>query len=372
MKNLTATVILIISIIAFTTLTVKAQFIVKHVTGPSVNTAQDGFFYSLPLTVLKVNLVYEKIDQKKGPLADYTKEFLGTSDYINSNNTIFRMVNVTVTPEIVPDPDQRYYVQFPAQRDKDQKPMSFILDASGILLSFDESETAEKLETTQNIDQTYILNEGEKEFSLEADYNRKKQLDTITRRITIDTVSIDRFIFKTTWVDKSDEDKANEAAMQIAKIREGRYNLLTGYQEVDYGKSMQYMDQQLKKMEKQYLELFLGKESKTIESQSVYYIPKKGKNNDQLLDLGEGFPVKINIKPGNTTENLPDKPLEKVDNVYYRVPDFAIVEVIFNDVVYLRKKITINQLGIVTTAPVNRTKSQYDPQTGSLRKIVRE
>ncbi len=365
--------LLLINFLLFSILYVaQGQYMVTKVSERGTDTSQDGFFYSLPATTLKVDVVYEKIDKIRGPLSDYTSDYLGTSDYIASNSTTYKIIDVNVNHEIIADPEQQFYVQFPTVREKDQKPITFNLSQLGTLLSFDETSVPTIGQQQPPIDQTFILLEGDKNFDFKADYNRKKQQDTITRRITIDTVSIERFIFKTTWVDKSDEDKANEAAMQISKIREGRFNLLTGYQEVNYGESMKYMDAQLKKMENQYLELFLGKELKSIERQTIYYTPTKGKSGDILLDLGNANQLMINIKTQNSIRNLPATPLEKVDNIYYRIPEQAIVEVEHNNIIYFRKSFTINQLGVVTTAPLNRTKTQFDPQTGSLRKIVRE
>lgn len=366
--NLLLIVFLLFTSVHFT----QGQYIVKKVTDQAVNTSQDGFFYSLPLTVLKINLVYEKIDKIKGPLADYTLNYLGTSDYINTNATSYRIIDIHVVPQANPDPTQRYYVQFPSERDKDGQPMTFSLSSIGTLLGFDEKGVPNQTAPTQNVDQTFILVEGDSDFDLKADYNRKKEQDTIVRTITIDTVNIERFIFKTNWVDKSDEDKANEAAMQIARIREGRFNLLTGYQEVNYGTSMQYMDSQLNKMEKQYLELFLGKELKSIESQDIYYKPEKGKTSETLLSLTDGSQLKIKLIPQNFVSNLPENPLEKVDNIYYRIPDQAVVEIEYKGMVYFRKQLTINQLGVVSTAPLNRTRTQFDYQTGGLKKIIRE
>jgi len=61
-----------------------------------------------------------------------------------------------------------------------------------------------------------------------------------------------------------------------------------------------------------------------------------------------------------------------VDNIYYRIPDQAIIEIEHNGTVYLRESLTINQFGVVTTAPLNRTRTQFDFKTGGLKKIVRE
>ena len=348
-----------------------SQFTVTKVTDQTVNTSQEGFYYSLPQTVLKIDLLVEKLQQIPGPLSEYTENYLGTSDYIKSSSTSYRLLNVNVKPTFEPDPEQIYYVQFPAERSKDEQSTVFNLNSFGFLLSYNDDKSGESTKP-ENIEQTLIFMEDSDDFHYEADYHRKKKTDTITRKITIDTVSIERFIFKTSWVDKNKEDKANEAALQIANIREARFNLLTGYQEVNYGESMKYMDQQLLKLENQYLELFLGKESKTYVNQTIYYIPKKGSLGGTLIDFNGTGKVEINIESSGAVRHLPENPPAKLDHIYYRIPDFATVEIEQNGEVFYREKMTVNQLGVTAASPLDKVKSQFDPQTGTLLKIARE
>jgi hypothetical protein len=351
---------------------VFSQFTVKRVVSPeTVNTAQDGFYYSLPKTVLKIDLVVEKIQRIKGPLSDYCEEYLGVADFIKTNGTQFRLLNAEVEPIAEPDKDQLFYVQFPAEKSKDEQVIAFQLSSLGTLLAFDDAEIAKK-EPSGNVDQTIIFTEGDDGFDYFADYDRKRKIDTITRKITIDTVSIERFIFKTSWVDKSTEEKANEAALQITNIREARFNLLTGYQEVNYGESMKYMDRQLLKMEKQYLELFLGKELKSVENHTVYYVPEKGNPGGVILNSDGGKSVEVAIKPSGNSSLLPEKPFEKPDQVYYRIPEITTIEVKYDGEILYRKNLPVSQLGAVAAAPLGKAKTQFDPETGTMTRIIRQ
>jgi hypothetical protein len=372
MKQFLHSFSLLVAICVFIPQLAFPQFTVKKVVSPqTVNTAQDGFYYALPKTVLKVDLVVEKIQQIKGPLADYCEEYLGVSDYIKTNATRFRLLNADVQPIAEPDKDQLFYVQFPAEKSKDEQVIAFQLSPLGTLIAFDDA-VLEKKSGPKAIDQTIIFTEGEGDFKYFADYDRKRKVDTITRKITIDTVSIERFVFKTSWVDKSAEEKANEAALQISHIREARFNLLTGYQEVNYGESMKYMDQQLLKMEQQYLELFLGKEVKSVENQTVYYIPAEGNLGGAVLSLEGSKSVEIVIKPTGNTSLLPDKPLEKPDQIFYRYPEVATVELKYDGEIVYRKNLPINQLGAVVAAPLGKAKTQFDPETGTMTRIIRQ
>jgi len=350
----------------------NGQFVVKKVAGNSANTSQDGLYYALPQTILKIDLLIEKIKKIPGPLADYAEDYLGVSDYIRYNSQSVQLINAEVTPLYEADPEQFYYVQYPAEKSKDEKAIAFQFTKQGTLLGYGDNVGLESETHVTEVDQTIIMLEGDENFSYYADYNRRKKIDTIVRKISIDTITIERFLFKTSWVDKSNNEKANEAAKKISEIRESRFHLISGYQEVNYGESIKYMNDQLKKLEKKYLELFLGKEVKTTEIQSVFYIPQKDKSRDIVYNDPDGNHIEINIMANNTTSQLPPDPLEKIDNIYYRIPQIVNVNIIQKGSTYFSSNIAISQFGIIATAPLNRTKLLFDDQTGNLINIVRE
>ena len=228
-----------------------SQITVTKIEQRNVTSSNEGFIYTLPQTVFKIDVVYEKIQELKGPLMQYTKEYLGATDYISSDNTEYKFVDINVSVFQESDPGQLYFVQYPIERAKDEKKTSFILSKIGGILAYNAQPPISS--TTPDIitDQTFIFEEGDEKFPYMSQYNKQKKTDTIIRVINIDTVTINRFLFKSSWIDKSNKDKAADAAMQIEKIRESRYNLISGYQEVNYGTSMVYMDKQMQKMEDQ-------------------------------------------------------------------------------------------------------------------------
>lgn len=372
MKYLFRFVLLALAFMMMDMAELQAQIRVSRVTDQNTNVTQDGFYYALPQTVLKIDLVYEEIRKIKGPLSNYTENYLGTSEYIRSNATEYRILDVKVSNRIEADPDQLYYVQFPAEKGKDEKAVAFHLSSVGTLLAVDADGVSQNQTSTPAVDQTIIVMEGDDDFRTAADYHRKRKVDTITRKITIDTVNINRFIFKTSWVDKSAEDKADEAAMRIQTIREGRFNLLTGYQEVNYGESMKYMDKELQKMEQEYMELFLGKTVKTVQTQTVYVTPKKGVGNMKVLEFGDGSSLNLSITPKGAISKLPPQAAEKPENIYYRIPEQTTVVLEYDSEVVYRNSMPIGQLGVVAAAPLKGMRSQFDPETGGLTKIVRE
>ena len=349
-----------------------SQITVTKVENKNINSSQEGFIYSLPQTVFRIDIVYETVQNLKGPLSEYTDEYLGATDYISSNKTKYNLVDVSVSTFQEADPGQLYHVHYPSERAKDEEATSFSLSDIGSLLAYN-TDAFNKTHTNEVInDQTIIFNEGDDAFPYMSQYNKQKKTDTIVRKINIDTITINRFLFKSSWIDKSMSEKAREAALQIEKIRESRYQLISGYQEVNYGSSIVYMDKQLHELEKQYLELFLGRELKSIETQSFYYLPNKNKKVDELMRFEDGNSVVIKLALNKNSENLPDNTTSKINSVYYRIPVSADVSISSENKDFFIGRYIINQLGVVSSVPLGGTKLQFDAQTGNLVTIIRE
>jgi len=349
-----------------------SQFTVTKVTN-SVNTAQTGMFYSLPQTVIKIDLTLERIDRKPGPLADFAGDFLGTTNVIESNNSFYNLLDADISTLAEPDADQVYYLQFPSQKSKDGTSTNLTLSRIGTLLSFNATNREmESVSSEMNVNQSNYYFRDAEDFRYFADYNRKKVVDTIVRKITIDTVTIDRFLFRTSWASLSESDKANQAAMKIQSIREQRFNLLTGYQEVNYSGSIEYMDHQLKRMEDEYLQLFLGKETRSVETVTVYVLVKQGDTSKVVFDAGNGQSVQMDLIPHGNTSAFPEKPLQKQNHLYYRIPELTTVNITYNKKVFKSVVIPVSQFGKLAMAPLDGTQLYFNPSTGELVKMVKE
>lgn len=372
MKKLNIRLIVLITLLTAFLFQGYSQITVTKIEDRNVNTSHDGFIYALPQTVFKIDVVYEKIQKLEGPLAKYTDEYLGATDYITSDETEYNLTVVNVSIFQESDPGQLYYVQYPLERAKDEKTTSFCLSNIGGLLAYntDAQNIAQTMEVV--VDQTFIFKEGDIAFPYMSQYNKQKKTDTIIRTINIDTITINRFLFKTSWVDKSISEKAREAALQIEKIRESRYHLISGYQEVNYGSSMIYMDRQMQKLENQYLVLFLGREIKTIEKQTFYYVPGKNKKGGELMRFDDGKTVNIVVIPDNTSDKLPEIPTSKLNSIYYRIPASAVVTISSGNKNFFSGRFLVNQLGVVSSIPLGNTKLQFDAKTGNITNIIRE
>ncbi len=350
------------------------QFLVTKAADKALPVTARGIYYALPKTTFKVKLILEKVSRIRGPFANYTEKYLGTDNFIKTNGSYFRLLSVDIQPVSMADPSQLYYVQFPEDRSaKEIRHFGFQLNDEGVLSAFGlkpVSKTEKKNEETSS--QTYIYSDNSSGFKMAAGYSRAQKVDTIVRKFTIDTLTIKRFLYKTSWVNLSEEDRANDAAQQIKKIRDSRFNLLNGYHEVNYGDGVRYMDAELQKLEHQYLTLFLGRETKKMVVRNFMFDPEKGHLSKVLMQIinadGQQQNIRLIIKPANLLP-LPNAVLPKPDFIFYRIPVKAVVQISIGSYPFYSDVFPIPQLGVVSSTSMENTQLHFDWQTGTLTGI---
>jgi len=342
-----------------------------------------GIYYALPKTIFKVRLVMEQVNEIPGPFARYTTKYLGTTDYIKIKKVYYRLLSVKVEPVTVADPAEVFYVRFPENRSsKEVRIFGLRLNDQGLLTGFGPAPETDQKKILlppppvppQSSSQMYLFSDYRKGFDMQAGYSRAQKVDTIVRKITIDTVTIKRFLFKTGWVNLTEEDRANDAAKQIKNIRDNRFNLLTGYQEVNYGDGIRYMDKELQKMEHEYLALFLGREYRQMVVRSFVFDPEKQSLSGKLLQFtdenGKTQTLNISARVVNPMTKVPEKKAAEPDALFYRIPVKAVVSVGSTGNPFYSDTFEVPQLGVITTVPVREnTRLCISPQTGAVLDI---
>lgn len=380
-RNYFLNMILLVALLAaFGQVRAQQQYMVTKATGKKLLPGSTGVYYALPKTVFKVHLVLEEVTEIPGPFAEYTQKYLGTDNYIKANQTYYKLLAVKVEPVSIADPSHIYYIEFPRERSsKNPRVASFQLNGQGELMGYGFKIEGKKDEksgepSSQILVYSNDLNSGK--FSMGAMYSRAQQMDTLVRKVTIDTVTIKRFKFRTSWINLSPEDQANDAAQLIHKIRTSRYNLLTGYQEVNYGEGIKYMDDQLKKLEDEYLALFLGKETRTTVVRNFEFDPEKGRLSKNLMEYiargGNTEAITLNVTPMNDMDNIAAATTAAPDELFYRIPAKASVSVVVRGSAFYSDIFTVPQLGVVTTAIMTNSHILLDPSTGALLRIISE
>jgi hypothetical protein len=370
-----------------------SQINVFHIDNNTAVTGKEGVFYSLPRTVIKIDVNIDRIENYKGPYSEYALKYLGLKNVVMANSVEYKITDMKVTTSQQPDPDQYYFLELGGSLSKGEKSNLLSFTESGLILGTipERNDSMVKEVKITNREEPELATEKDvfpEVFKYSADVNFFEKVDTIIRKVNIDTMTLERQYLKRTVVEKSPEQKAKEASDYIVKIKDNRFNLISGFQEVNYNKeTLEYMDTQLKQMEKEYLKLFTGISLHKTLTFSFVYTPNPNQVNTEVpifkymkskgmmeLDEPGGKIVTIKVQRSGTTSNVSNYLKRggesgKTHGFYYRIPELARVTVKVDENLTEETQCLVSQLGIVSFLPANQWKVQFYKETGGVKGI---
>ena len=347
------------------TLNTNAQYLTSF--AKNINTAEtDGFYYHLPRNIIKVDFTIEKTQNIKGKYHHYAKEMLNTDNYINENKTTYAIKSINISTFTEADPNMVFYIK-PVydERGKESVNINLELSSEGIIESFGCN-----VNSSESVDNIII----EKELPCN---------EQITDYYYIPIQ------------DEEDDDESNnkltehEIALtiieEIKNLRKAYFDLITGYQEVNYGTTINCMVEQIKELENEYLVMFVGKTITSTYTQSFYIIPEEDKNTITLAKFSEtegfnnkaGETVKINFTDLSVSSNIKmsKDDIEKItyaNRLFYRNPANVTMQVFYGENKISENRFKISQLGNVSLISMSKMKLTFDPNTGQILSIIKE
>lgn len=358
--------LLILLFVAFA-LNVNAQYVTNFARNIN-NKETDGFYYHLPRNIIKVDFTIEKTQDVRGKYSSYAKELLNTDKYIKENKTTYSIKSVNISTFTEADPNMVFFISTVAdEKNKESVSLNIELNDEGIIESFGTS--VERAEVERN-----VLNETEVHVNTE----------------------ITDYYYIPIQDEEDDEEESNvkltehEIAItvieEIKKLRTAYFDLITGYQEVNYGNTINYMVEQIKELENEYLSMFLGKTSSEIYTQSFYIIPEEGKNTISISKFSEsdgfnskvGETVKINFTDSSVSSNINKLSKDDIESVtyinklFYRNPANVTMQIISGEKKIFENRIRINQFGNLSLIPINKMKLIFDTNSGQVLSIIKE
>jgi hypothetical protein len=360
-----------------------AQIRVTHITSPEQINGKNGIVYSLPRTQLVVELGIVKAQQFAGPLAEYASEFLGINNVILKDAVSYSIDKAAIVPVNEPDPDQVYLIE---KEDKSQGEtwISFGTEPPLMTMEYFQKGMGPAGFSTWNKD-LYMTAEAGKLFKKYTDSPTREIIDTVTRRVSIDTLVYQQQIFKRYREEYSDREKAQDAADHITQIEHDKYNLLIGYPETAYSKdALEFMLNELEKQRLDYLKLFTGVTvNETLKF--IYPIsPEPGRENQEYVVTGfsktggivapEGQnQVILSLKSNDEGGKTPDPPSgQTVTGLVYELPKPFLAVLNFQGKELVSRKVDVLQLGTKMSLPSTFKKIEFDLHTGAVRSVVLE
>ncbi|MFU8844338.1 MAG: DUF4831 family protein [Bacteroidales bacterium] len=365
------------------------QITVRSLSQSSDAADKQGFFYALPQTYIKVEIDVQKTEFKAGPYAEYASKYLGITDVTTADYSEYLILDAKLSTVPVPDPEHLYFVTVSDRISKDGKTVMLMLAESG--LAIDVLGTLQEKSQKALSSLTLDYKDGARDlFRYYASANLVEQFDTIIRKVVVDTATIEKVYLDRRWVEKRGEQKAADAANEINKIRTARYNLLSGFHEVSWDAgAIVYMDEQLKKLEDEYLSLFMGIAQKKIFRYTFHVKPESDESKKVLpvfvfsersgiKEASASGGDKIGLKIERTADYGPIQSGVKKRNetardsqgFYYRLPVVSKVTLEISNDLKVEGMFPISQFGAVTYLPPNITTVQFHESTGAIRTII--
>lgn len=366
-----------------------SQVNVIHLGDSKAVSEKDGIIYSLPRTIINVSLVVNKIQKTKGPYADFADKYLGLTNIITNNSTEYEIREISLTTSVEPDPEQFYFVELDDKSSKESKSIEMYLSEAGLMQDAAEVSKLKNVRIANSDNQK----EPENTFSDILNPSWFERVDTIIRRVSVDTTTIEQKVFRKTTTGKSAEQKAKDAADVILKLDESKLNLISGYQEVGYERgSLEYMCNQLEALKAGYLPLFKGITSSTSTTVNYSFVPKPGETEQTITlckfskmkgtiekSASGGDPVTIFMESQELTKNISEyikakKTSDKhMHGFSYRIPDNAKVSIKVGGQTKVEAIFSVNQLGVISSIPASNFSSlRLHPATGSIKRVIFE
>ena len=248
------------------------------------------FYYQMPTTAIKVNVTVTKVREIKGYYADQAEKLLGLTNIISDNRTFYKLKDVSIETVRVPDNKSVFAVEPSSQQVKEQAYAKALLKSQNT-----QNEVFEENYSTQ-------IKEIPDFFQNYANVNYMETEDAFVETKIINGVVTQVPANRTRLVNKSAEQKVQEAADRITQIRKDRNSLIAGEQEVAYTKeALELMITQLNQAENDYLDLFRGIMLEDEIHYTLLVIPEK--NNAILplfkLDQNTGFSATTSASEAN-------------------------------------------------------------------------
>ena len=312
--------------------------------------------YSLPMTTISIEVEAVKESFYVGPYARYAEKYLGIKPRMKDETTV-QLTQLKMMPLVEADQSRRYVL---AASKKSLNPSVFRLGTAG-LVTFADSRFADESVWRFPV-------EGRKDFSDKGiSSNLTSEATTLYRNEKKESAYNRVSVQQNMVVEKTLEQKAAETADMILELRRQRLQIVTGDTDATYsGEAMGAAIEELTRLEKEYMTLFVGYSEFQTQKMKFDVIPQAGKDNQMYVafrisdknglapaDDLTGKPVLMEIVPQEFVQ--PEAPVtkSKEDVIYYRIPAMCIVKLKEGAELLMQCRMPIYQLGQESTIPAS-------------------
>ncbi|MBN2215301.1 MAG: DUF4831 family protein [Bacteroidales bacterium] len=323
---------------------------------------KNTLLYSLPGTVINIDVDFLKSEFIPGPFHEYAGKYLSIEDVSHDSVVSWQIRKISVYTTSEPDPDYFYSVNMETESGQFSEMLDQFTQSGMIILP-------DRFIMNGPVTEEMVITEGDQILytDLSVKRNFMVEKETSYKRVFRDSVYVQIPVEKELLVKKTTELKAEEAANFIIKLRKRRFKLLTGQSEseVPDDAAGRVIDE-LNRIEQEYLSLFTGRTIYESETRHYQYIPVPDRHTDQqvLFKISDqegifdpvsakGRPVILDIDCLNLTKNLKEIQFSEAANtMYYRQPDLARITISLGDKHLFDNRLTVYQYGPVVSRKI--------------------
>ncbi len=326
-----------------------------------------GIVYSLPETYLDITVKVLRQKHIPGPYHEYAEKLLGVSNVNHNKENKWEIENINIESHQEADYQEMYVIEPEGDFQFDFQQFS----TKGWILPFfkyKDFPSSQYYKLRDHSDKVQFKDLSVKRFV-------GKETKTEYKRVWRDSLFAKIPVNKTYFVKKDHKEKAEEAASFIFMIREKRFELLTGM--ADFypdGEALKHASLELDQLEKEYLELFLGKNITDTLTYTFQWLPEeRHKNEPEILfrfskskgltfkETQSATPIWIEFK----TQEFP-KELSMFDELqsdekgkfFFKVPEKAIISLKYAERLLYKKYLNIFQFGRTIRIPYRYMNNQ--------------
>jgi hypothetical protein len=320
------------------------------------NAPQSGsLIYALPQTVLDIYVNAEEVSIIPGPYARYAEKYLGIQNAPSKAEKIYNIRKLILRKHLEADPDFIYTVNGIADPLK-YPGLTNLLKDSLILSAAHFSGTIVNSFINPVPSEVLLY----RDLSVKRNFEAEKDIDV--SMVMPDSGYRSQPRSRTVLKEKTLEQKAEEAANLIIKLKKRRFKLVAGqYDYMPDGESMEAALKELARIEEEYLSLFIGKMIVNETNRVYHFTPAAGKESDRVvlfrfaLEKGyvdaretSGIPVLLELESMKKTKELEKlkTPLKHQQNTLpYRIADQVHVRLLAGEKEWVVALLPIFQAG---------------------------
>jgi len=332
----------------------------------------EGIAYALPRTGIRVHVKAVKETFIPGPYAAYAEQLLGITDAKNQATVNWKIEDVAIETFSEPDPEQVYKALGDA---------AYLLDLTpqGCLAGINSDVTPVNLGPVKT--NSFVATPDYDDEFRYANFN-----DT-----PLYTPGDSTNNFRPVRV--SADVKAAEAAKRILDSRLTQYDMAAGLLDEFPPDGLAYKVslEELKKIEEEYLSLFVGRTTYKHEAFSFDFVPTSSAQKGDVMfrfsdekgvvpasDLS-AKPVLIKVESESSLTKKytglakSDNPSAGESGIYYRMPAIADISIIYELKTIATARATVAQFGVVAPMPEDLLYGDYSikihPETGAVENV---